>query len=80
MKIVLINHSYQVRYFFIADGNFLAQVHPDLDVTLLAPKLNTSGTKIKITPMMEGKKLNAKVIDENNFSHPPIPRRLSEEG
>lgn len=53
MKIVLINHSYQVRYFY-RRWQLLAHTHPDLDVTLLAPT-EYEGTKIKITHMMEGR-------------------------
>ena len=36
IKLLLINHSFQVRYFYTR-WQKLAQAHPNLDVTLLAP-------------------------------------------
>lgn len=65
MKIVLINHSYQVRYFY-RRWQLLAHTHPDLDVTLLAPT-EYEWYKDKDYTYDGGKKLYAKVIDEANF-------------
>lgn len=65
MKIILINHSYQVRYFY-RRWQLLAHAHPDLDVTLLAPA-EYEWYKDKEYTYNGGKKLNAKIIDENNF-------------
>lgn len=65
MKIVLINHSYQVRYFY-RRWQLLASAHPDLDVTLLAPD-QYEWYKDKDYTFDGGKKLFAKLIDKDNF-------------
>ncbi len=65
MKIVLINHSFQVRYFY-RRWQLLAQAHPDLDVTLLAPA-EYEWYKGKNYTYDGAKKLSGKTIDEDNF-------------
>lgn len=65
MKIVLINHSFQVKYFY-RRWQLLAQAHPDLDVTLLAPA-EYEWYKDKEYTYDGGKILQGKIIEENNF-------------
>lgn len=65
IKIVLINHSFQVRYFY-RRWQLLAQKHPNLDVTLLAPA-EYEWYKDKAYSYDGGKTLKGKVIDEENF-------------
>lgn len=65
MKIVLINHSFQVKYFY-RRWQLLAQSYPGLDITLLAPA-EYEWYKDKAYTYDGAKKLNAKVIDEGNF-------------
>lgn len=65
MKIVLINHSFQVNYFY-RRWQLLAQAHPDLDVTLLAPT-EYEWYKDKAYTYDGAKKLTGKIIDDGNF-------------
>lgn len=65
MKIVLINHSFQVRYFY-RRWQLLAQAHSDIDVTLLAPA-EYEWYKDKNYTYDGAKKLSGKTIDEGNF-------------
>ena len=65
MKIVLINHSFQVRYFY-RRWQLFAETYPDIDVTLLAPE-QYEWYKDKEYTYDGGKVLNAKIIDEKNF-------------
>ena len=65
MRIVLINHSFQVKYFY-RRWQLLAQSHPDIDVTLLAPE-EYEWYKYKTYTYDGAKKLTGKTIDEDNF-------------
>lgn len=64
-KIVLINHSFQVYYFY-RRWELFAQMHPNVDVTLLAPA-EYEWYKDKDYTYDGAKKLQAKVKDEGNF-------------
>lgn len=65
MKIVLINHSFQVRYFY-RRWQLFAQEHLDWDVTLLAPE-EYEWYKGKNYTYDGAKKLTGKTINEDNF-------------
>lgn len=65
MKIVLINHTFQKERFY-KRWKMLAQKHPDLDVTLLAPDNWTWGNSKTLTfGDIEHKK--GAEVEENNF-------------
>ena len=64
-KIVIINHSFQVYYFY-RRWQLLAEQHPNVDVTLLAPA-KYEWYKDKAYSYDGGKTLEGKVKDENNF-------------
>ena len=65
MKIVLINHTFQKERFY-KRWKMLAQKHPDLDVTLLAPDNWTWGAGKTLT-FGEIEKKQGVEIDEGNF-------------
>lgn len=65
MKIVLINHTFQKERFY-KRWKLLAQTHPDLDVTLLAPNNWVWGAGKTLT-FGEAEQKQGVEIDEDNF-------------
>ena len=65
IKIAIINHTFQIDY-FCKRWRMLAQLHPDIDVTLLAPSEFTWGDNNRLT---YGKiqEIKGTAQDENNF-------------
>lgn len=73
-KLVLINHTFQIDYFY-KRWRLLAEQHPDLDITLIAPQKWTWGKGKKLTFGKE-EEVEAKSIDVANFHI--IPVRIEE--
>ena len=65
IKIILINHSFQVNY-FSRRWRLFAEKHPNVDVTLLAPA-EYSWYSSKGYTYGKAKNLKGQVVDENNF-------------
>lgn len=65
-KIVLINHSFQVRYFYTR-WQLFAHAHPDIDVTLLAPDECKWYNSKSYTYGGGGKTIKGKEIEDGNF-------------
>jgi len=65
MKIVMINHTFQEERFY-KRWKLLAETHPDLDVTLLAPKEFTWGDGKELTYGTSYVQQGS-VVDEKNF-------------
>ena len=65
IKIVIINHSFQVKYFY-RRWQLLAEKHPDLDVTLFAPARHEWYNE-KTYTFGRGYTLRAVEVDEANF-------------
>lgn len=65
LKIILINHSFQVNY-FSRRWKLFAEKHQDFDVTLLAPA-EYSWYADKGYTYGKAKKIYGKVVDEGNF-------------
>lgn len=66
LKIVLINHSFQVRYFYTR-WKLFANSHPNLDITLLAPDKCKWYNSKTYTYGNGGTTIEGKEIDEDNF-------------
>lgn len=69
-KIVLINHTFQIDYFY-KRWKLLAEQHSDLDITLIAPLKWTWGAGKKLTFGKE-EEITAKRIDNENFHIIPV--------
>ena len=66
LKIVLINHSFQVKYFYTR-WQLFAHAHPNLDVTLLAPDECKWYNSKSYTYGGGGTTLKGKEIEDGNF-------------
>ena len=67
IKLLLINHSFQVRYFYTR-WQKLAQAHPNLDVTLLAPDECKWYNSKSYTYGGGGSIINGKEVEDRNFN------------
>lgn len=65
-KIVIINHSFQVKYFYTR-WQLFAHNHPNMDVTLLAPDKCEWYKSKSYTYGGGGKVINGKEIEDGNF-------------
>lgn len=65
MKIVLINHTFQLKYYY-RRWELFAESHPDVDVTLLTPK-EVEWYKNKAYSFGKTTKNYAQEIEKNNF-------------
>lgn len=66
LKIVLINHSFQVKYFYTR-WQLFAHAHPNLDVTLLAPDECKWYNSKSYTYGGGGTTLKGKEVEDGNF-------------
>lgn len=66
IKLLLINHSFQVRYFYTR-WQKLAQAHPNLDVTLLAPDECKWYNSKSYTYGGGGSIIKGKEVEDRNF-------------
>lgn len=66
IKIIIINHSFQVRYFYTRWQKF-AHEHPDIDVTLLAPDKCKWYNSKSYTYGGGGTTIEGKEIEDGNF-------------
>ena len=66
LKVVLINHSFQVKYFYTR-WQLFAHAHPNLDVTLLAPDECKWYNSKTYTYGNGGTTIKGKEVDEENF-------------